>query len=107
MNETLRPIPGVPDRIGGAVVYPGERPILTVRDFSTPRRWAKMMAAIRGFFWLPCPVCHEMFAGFESGPVSVPTATAGERRIACLRHEWGNVPATIGGKAPESGVPGP
>jgi hypothetical protein len=29
------------------------------------RTVARMLAEARGFFWLPCPVCGEYFAGFE------------------------------------------
>ena len=36
-----------------------------------PRTIAKMKAAALGYFWLPCPLCGESFAGFEWG-ASIP-----------------------------------
>ena len=36
-----------------------------------PRWLAKFLAWAGGYFWLPCPICHEPFAGFEWGPESV------------------------------------
>lgn len=36
-----------------------------------PRWLSRLMAALGGYFWLPCPVCHESFAGFECGRYSV------------------------------------
>lgn len=30
-----------------------------------PRFIAKLLANICGYFWLPCPLCGEEFAGFE------------------------------------------
>lgn len=32
-----------------------------------PRFLAKFLANIQGYFWLPCPICKEPFAGFEWG----------------------------------------
>ncbi len=31
-----------------------------------PRFLAQMLAAVGGYYWLPCPICHEPHAGFES-----------------------------------------
>ena len=32
-----------------------------------PIRWmAAFWATFRGYFWLPCPLCSRMFAGFET-----------------------------------------
>jgi len=33
-----------------------------------PRWLAKWIANLFGYFWLPCPICSESFAGFENGP---------------------------------------
>lgn len=30
-----------------------------------PRWIAHLIANVLGYFWLPCPLCGEMFAGFE------------------------------------------
>ena len=36
------------------------------------RRWlAKLLANVGGYFWMPCPICHEPFAGFEWGQESI------------------------------------
>jgi hypothetical protein len=32
-----------------------------------PRWIARTLAWVGGYFWLPCPVCGENFAGFEAG----------------------------------------
>jgi hypothetical protein len=32
-----------------------------------PRWLAKFLASLGGYFWLPCPICGEPFAGFEWG----------------------------------------
>jgi hypothetical protein len=32
-----------------------------------PRFVAKFLAKVGGYFWLPCPICQEPFAGFEWG----------------------------------------
>jgi hypothetical protein len=31
------------------------------------RRWNEFRAALGGRFWLPCPVCGQMFGGHEKG----------------------------------------
>jgi len=36
-----------------------------------PRWLARFMAWFGGYFWMPCPICHEPFAGFEWGPQSL------------------------------------
>lgn len=36
-----------------------------------PRWLAQILAKLGGYFWLPCPVCHEQFAGFECGDFGV------------------------------------
>ncbi len=35
-----------------------------------PRFIARFFAWLLGYFWLPCPVCKEPFAGFECSPPS-------------------------------------
>lgn len=32
-----------------------------------PRWLAHLWAWLWGYFWIPCPVCREPFAGFEAG----------------------------------------
>ncbi len=69
------------------------------------RRLNRVWAFLLGFFWLPCPICGEMFGGHEAGyvdvevPVKSYLATedgavlhdfrpASQRRhIACWRHD--------------------
>ncbi len=29
------------------------------------RRWNRLRARIGGYFWLPCPLCGQMFGGHE------------------------------------------
>jgi len=41
------------------------RPEPRVR-LSWRRRIAKLYANLFGFFWLPCPLCGQMFGGHES-----------------------------------------
>jgi hypothetical protein len=36
-----------------------------------PRWFARLVASIGGYFWLPCPICNEPFAGFEWGEESL------------------------------------
>lgn len=38
-----------------------------------PRWLARVWARLFGYFWLPCPVCKEPFAGFEWGRYSMMT----------------------------------
>lgn len=50
-------------------------------------RWAnRLYAAAVGYFWLPCPICGQMFGGHEYGSASVPTGRVGEAHLACWRH---------------------
>jgi hypothetical protein len=44
------------------------------------RRLNQVYAFLASYFWLPCPICGEMFGGHECGTKSVGT------RIACWRH---------------------
>jgi hypothetical protein len=47
--------------------------------------WLREFAAcLLGYFWLPCPLCGKMFAGFECGKRSLPRADMpGHGRICC------------------------
>jgi hypothetical protein len=36
-----------------------------------PRFLARLLAFFGGYFWLPCPICHKPFAGFEWGEASI------------------------------------
>lgn len=36
-------------------------------DLVRPRWIARLAAGAGGYFWLPCPICGECFAGFEWG----------------------------------------
>lgn len=46
------------------------------------RFFRKLRADLGGDFWLPCPVCGEMFGGFEigSGHVTLPD---GSKKCCC------------------------
>ena len=33
-----------------------------------PRFLARFLAWLGGYFWLPCPLCNQPFAGFETDP---------------------------------------
>ena len=41
-----------------------------------PRFVAQAAACIGGYFWLPCPICKEPFAGFEWGSESLMTSAS-------------------------------
>lgn len=46
----------------------------------------KIIADLCGYFWLPCPCCGEMFAGYETGKISVPDKNQGPGYfLACCR----------------------
>ena len=32
-----------------------------------PRWWARLLALVTGYYWIPCPICQKKFAGFEDG----------------------------------------
>lgn len=49
------------------------------------RRLNQAYAFLASYFWLPCPICGEMFGGHECGTKSVP-AKDGNGWIACWRH---------------------
>lgn len=49
---------------------------------------AEWLAVAGGYFWLPCPLCHENFAGFEWGVGSLVTDPAtGSGRGVCSKKE--------------------
>lgn len=66
-----------------SLVYPGD---LGNRHIGGSVAWhrhlAKFRARVQGYFWLPCPRCGRMFAGFECGKGSVEQVD-GSHRIAC------------------------
>lgn len=50
-------------------------------DRRLPRRWlAHLRAIIGGYFWLPCPVCGQMFGGHEAGPMQQ------DGKVVCPAH---------------------
>jgi hypothetical protein len=51
-----------------------------------PRWLAKVLADVGGYFWLPCPICKEPFAGFEWGE-SIMTGNLGQG--VCSKPECG------------------
>ena len=42
----------------------------------SPKFLRRLRARLGGYFWLPCPLCGEMFGGFECSNQSVFTPTA-------------------------------
>jgi hypothetical protein len=45
-------------------------------------RWlARLRACLGGWFWLPCPACGQMFAGYEAGRLVL------DGKIACPAHD--------------------
>mgnify|MGYP001612338502 CR=1 FL=1 len=42
-----------------------------------PRFLAQALAFLGGYFWLPCPICGEPFAGFEWGDGILATSPGG------------------------------
>ena len=48
------------------------------------RLFAKLKAHLLGYFWLPCPVCGEYYAGFEHGKHSWPI-TFERGRLVCSK----------------------
>ena len=47
-----------------------------------PRARARIHAAVFGYFWLPCPVCGEMFGGHEQ-PSGAVWDDSGRGRVTC------------------------
>ena len=48
-----------------------------------PRFIQKLFADWFGYFWLPCPVCGQMFGGHEWKDGSIATDTPGLRKGIC------------------------
>ena len=52
-----------------------------------PGRWTEPFRAFAawagGYFWLDCPRCGRMFAGYEVGKGDVPTSEPGINRVTC------------------------
>jgi len=47
-------------------------------------RWlARLKAWWLGYFWLPCPVCGENFAGFEKGSYCIQVDWWGTSKCVC------------------------
>lgn len=65
-----------------------------------PRWFARIVAALLGYFWLPCPRCGRMFAGFEyrgsipndRGCFSVTCCPPFDRGF--IKTRWGDIPYT-------------
>lgn len=57
-----------------------------------PRRVAEFLASSFGYFWLPCPLCGQMFAGFEihESARAIPLySPPGIAKSVCRRHQPG------------------
>ena len=48
------------------------------------RTLAKIWAHLWGYFWLPCPICGEMFGGHE-GSLGVLIVAPGDARLTCSK----------------------
>lgn len=44
----------------------------------------KLRATLLGYFWLPCPICKEMFGGFEIGRNHIEMEDG--RLLACCKN---------------------
>jgi hypothetical protein len=51
------------------------------------RRLSQFYAFLRGYFWLPCPICGRMFGGHEVGAARVPTDQPDTFKLACRLHD--------------------
>ena len=49
------------------------------------RWWARLKALWLGYFWLPCPVCGEFFAGFEASTEAHRQVTYAHGRCVCSK----------------------
>ena len=47
----------------------------------------KLRANLFGYFWMPCPICNEMFAGFEIGQGHVLTGD-GKKMCCCKKCDF-------------------
>lgn len=47
------------------------------------RLYNQAYAFFYGYFWLPCPLCHEMFGGHESSNYSLPPDKVGNFYVIC------------------------
>jgi hypothetical protein len=63
------------------------------RAFQAARKTRAAIAARRrramagGFFWVPCPICGEHFAGYEAVTDPVLYTTATEGKLICSKRE--------------------
>jgi len=49
-----------------------------------PRAFHKLRANFSGYFWLPCPLCGEMFGGHEYSKLYIhPTPKIGQGKCVC------------------------
>lgn len=64
-----------------------------------PRFVHKFVAWLMGYFWLPCPLCGENFAGYEDGDYILPDPyEPGRGSMTCWKHPEDNpVAETIAG----------
>jgi hypothetical protein len=59
------------------------------------RRLNRVYASLAGYFWLPCPMCGEMFGGHEAGDANLWDDVEGRRgSVGCWRHTVDVYPAT-------------
>lgn len=59
----------------------------------------RLYAIFAGYFWLPCPMCGQMFGGHESGGTlwSSGTPTSRSGALLCWRHPESFVPQAFDG----------
>jgi len=48
-----------------------------------PRFIQRIVALLKGNFWIPCPICGQMFGGHEWSGKALPTFTPGLFRGVC------------------------
>jgi hypothetical protein len=61
---------------------------------TTPRWMHRLYAWLAGYFWLPCPVCHDPFAGHEWRDYDGKSSAV--RLVSPVdnqSHDWGICPA--------------
>ncbi len=47
----------------------------------------KLRANLFGYFWMPCPICNEYFAGFEIGNGHV-VMEDGTKKVCCKKCDF-------------------
>ena len=68
------------------------------KNLTYPRWLARFKAWRGGYFWLPCPICLEKFAGFEIGDYGIRLLNGSGKSVCakpscqeeakCREHEW-------------------